>query len=190
MTSSPPLLELRDIVVGYHAPVVGPASLTIAPGEIVGLNGPNGVGKSTLLGAITGTARIFAGTVHRHAQLRIAHHRQRPERPSELPLRGRELLTLMQTDTADGPDWLTAHLDRPIDEFSGGQFQFLQTWACLRSPANLILLDEPTNNLDGAGIAHLSGWLTSLHPTRAVMLVSHESAFLRQHCTRLVELAQ
>ncbi len=190
MTSSLPLLELREIVVGYHAPVVGPVDLTIAPGEIVGLNGPNGAGKSTLLGAITGTARIFAGTVHRHGQLRIAHHRQRPERPSELPLRGRELLALMQADASGGPNWLTARLDRPVDELSGGQFQFLQTWACLRSPANLVLLDEPTNNLDGAGIAQLSAWLQSLHPTRAVMLVSHESDFLRQHCTRLVELAQ
>lgn len=182
------LLELDQLVAGYAQPVVGPVTLSIARGEILGLSGPNGCGKSTLLAAITGTARILSGAIRREPGLKLTHHRQRPERPAELPLRGAELLALMQADASEGPDWLKSELRRPIDELSGGQFQLLQTWACLRSPAALVLLDEPTNNLDGRGIAQLSQWLRHAHEGRAVMLVSHETDFLQEHCTRLHEL--
>jgi ATPase subunit of ABC transporter with duplicated ATPase domains len=182
------LLELDRLVAGYTRPVVGPVTLSVARGEILGLSGANGCGKSTLLAAITGTARILGGEIRRHRGLKVTHHRQRPERPSELPLRGAELLELMQADASEGPEWLAHQLQRPIDELSGGQFQFLQTWACLRSPADLVLLDEPTNNLDARGIAQLSQWLRHDSDDRAVMLVSHETAFLKEHCTRLHEL--
>jgi ATPase subunit of ABC transporter with duplicated ATPase domains len=182
------LLELDRLVVGYARPVVGPVSFSVSRGEILGLSGANGCGKSTVLAAITGTARIMGGAIHRQPGLKLAHHRQRPERPAELPLRGAELLALMQADASEGPDWLKPQLQRPIDELSGGQFQFLQTWACLRSRADLVLLDEPTNNLDVRGIAQLSQWLRENADDRAVMLVSHETEFLKAHCTRLHEL--
>ena len=53
------LLEVDSLVAGYTEPVVGPLSFALEPGEIVGLAGPSGVGKSTVLGAIIGSARVF-----------------------------------------------------------------------------------------------------------------------------------
>lgn len=184
-----PLIALDQVEAGYAGPVAGPASFHVARGEIVGLGGPNGSGKSTLLGAITGAARIFRGRIQRPADLRVSHHRQRPERPPELPLLGRELLALLAADHAATPAIIRPLLERPLRALSGGQFQLLQTWACLASPVDLVLLDEPTNNLDGPAIAALSDLLRGLGPERAALIVSHEQAFLRAHCDRIVELS-
>ena len=183
------LITLDQIEAGYAGPVAGPASFSVARGEIVGLGGPNGSGKSTLLRAITGAARIFSGHIERTAELRVSHHWQRPERPPELPLLGRELLALLAADRTTTPALIRPLLDRPLRTLSGGQFQLLQTWACLAAPVDLVLLDEPTNNLDGPAIAALSDLLRGLGPERAALIVSHEQEFLRGHCDRIVDLS-
>jgi len=183
-----PLARYDAVRAGYQHPVVGPVSFEIRPGEVLGLTGANGTGKSTLLNAITGVARIFSGAIERHPDLSISHHRQRPELPPELPLLGRELLGLFQVDLQTMPELVTPLLDKPLSEFSGGQFQFLQSCACLGSGASLVILDEPTNNLDGTAIAALSEMLANLQAHRSVLLVSHEQAFLRDQCSRMVDL--
>lgn len=183
------LVRLDQVNAGYAGPVAGPASFSIARGEIVGLGGPNGSGKSTLLRAITGAARIFSGHIERASGLRISHHWQRPERPPELPLLGRELLGLLADIRATTPEPIRPLLDRPVRALSGGQFQLLQTWACLAAPVDLVLLDEPTNNLDGPAIAALSDLLHGLGGERAALIVSHEHEFLRAHCHRIVDLS-
>ena len=183
-----PLARYDAVRAGYQHPVVGPVSFEIRPGEVLGLTGANGTGKSTLLNAITGVARIFSGAIERRPDLSISHHRQRPELPPELPLLGRELLGLFRVDIQKMPQLLTPLLDKPLSEFSGGQFQFLQACACLGSGADLVILDEPTNNLDGNAIAALSSILTHLDAHRSVLLVSHEQAFLREQCSRMVDL--
>jgi ABC-2 type transport system ATP-binding protein len=188
MTNQFPLLECRDLTAGYAEPVVGPASFVLHAGEVVGLHGKNGSGKSTLLGAITGATRIFSGEVRRSAGLRVAHHRQRPERSGQLPLTGFELLRL----TGAPPDQVTGFLREllsvRLDRLSGGQFQLIQTWACLGSPAQLVLLDEPTNNLDAAAMDALSEMLRREAERRAVLLVSHEGEFLEAACHRVIRL--
>lgn len=182
------LLELDAVVAGYAGPVVGPVSFTLAAGEVLGLEGPNGVGKSTLLGAITGTSRCFSGKVHRAPGVRVAHHRQRPELPPEVPMLGRELLRLTGAERTPAPALLQPLLDRPLSAFSGGQFQFLQAWACLGGDASVVLLDEPTNNLDQSGMDALSDLLRQYAPGRGVIMVSHEPDFLARHCSRIVEV--
>ncbi len=162
---------------------MGPVSFSVRAGEVLGLGGANGAGKSTLLKALTGTAKIFSGRILRAPEVRIAHHRQRPERPPELPLLGRELLALLDA-AADPPKLIQPLMERPIAEMSGGQYQFLQAWACLNSPVDVVLLDEPTNNLDGEAIDALGEMLNTLSTDRAVVLVSHEQAFLNAHCHR------
>jgi ATPase subunit of ABC transporter with duplicated ATPase domains len=183
-----PVLELREVVAGYTAPVIGPVSLALAPGEVVGLHGSNGSGKSTLLGAITGLSRIFSGEIRRAPGIRVSHHRQRPVRPPELPLTGHELLNLTGASPKEVPDSLRDLLAVRLDRLSGGQFQLLHIWACLGSPAELVLLDEPTNNLDPAAIAVLAEMLQGGDHRRAVLLVSHEGDFLRAVSGRTVRL--
>ncbi len=183
-----PLLECRELVAGYAGPVIGPVSFALHPAEVVGLHGSNGAGKSTILGAITGAVRIFSGEVRRRPGLKVAHHRQRPVRPAELPLTGSELLRLTGADPAKAPPALAALLPLRLDRLSGGQFQLLHTWACLGGAAQLVLLDEPTNNLDPGAIATLTQMLRQRENGRAVLVVSHEADFLSAVCNRVIRV--
>jgi len=182
------LLRVDEVMAGYMRPVVGPLSFSVAPGEVLGLGGPNGSGKSTILRAITGMARIFSGSIACSDDLTLAHQWQRPELPPELAVLGGELYALLGADIHASPEIVRPLLRKPLYALSGGQFQLIQTFACLCSPSRLVLMDEPTNNLDARALAALSKMLHELDPARAVILVSHETDFLNKHCTRVVEV--
>ena len=183
------LLSVEALVAGYRRPVVGPVIFDIRQGEAIGIRGPNGAGKSTLLKAIGGTARIFSGAiVRRRAGLRIAHQQQNPLPLEDIPLSGRELLRLTDAPEAALPDWISPLVGRRLDRLSGGQLQFLQVWACLKAPVDLVLLDEPTNNLDPKGARHMGEELLKMRDGPAVVIISHDAAFLASVCTRIVEI--
>jgi zinc transport system ATP-binding protein len=183
------LLELDAVVAGYEEAVVGPLSFLLESGEIVGLAGPSGSGKSTILRAIIGSARVFAGSVRRRKGLRVAIQSQSPTRLGEMPITGTEFLRLTAADRQAVPAPLSPLLSSRLDRLSGGQYQLLNVWACLGSAADLVLLDEPTNNMDGRAQSTLVGLLrASREERRAVLVISHEHDFLESVCTRLVEL--
>ncbi|MEW5708037.1 MAG: ATP-binding cassette domain-containing protein [Pseudomonadota bacterium] len=182
------LLELLDLEAGYGAPVVGPVSLRVARGEVVGLWGRNGSGKSTLLNALVGLARIFAGRIVKAAGARVAYDRQHGAPVTGLPVCAQDLIDLTGAHAERLPPFLRPMLRARLDTLSGGQRQFFQVWACLAAPADLVLLDEPTNNLDPWAETALAEALRSLGPDRAVLLVSHERDFLDRVCHRIVEI--
>ncbi|MBM3564054.1 MAG: ATP-binding cassette domain-containing protein [Alphaproteobacteria bacterium] len=183
-------VEVIDLVAGYDRPVVGPLSFNLAPGRVLGLSGPNGAGKSTLLAALIGAARIFGGSIRRPPGLRIAFQRQHPPQAHGLPLTGRELLELAAAPCAGLPEWLTPALDRRLDALSGGQRQFLHHWATLMSPADAVLLDEPTNNMDPVGMTELRKAIRGRAPNTAIALISHERDFLESVCDRIVRVGE
>lgn len=182
------ILQLKKVVAGYGKPVVGPVSFDVHKGEILGLGGYNGAGKTTILRVITGMCRLFAGTVRRTSSLTISHLWQRPEFLPELAVTGRELFALLGADPEDAPETIRPYINQPLYRLSGGQFQLLQALACIYSSADLVLMDEPTNNLDGRALEQLSRILQDMGPDRAVLLVSHEKSFLKDNCSRMVEL--
>jgi zinc transport system ATP-binding protein len=192
------LLELDGLVVGWSEPLFGPLSLRLAAGEVLGLWGANGSGKSTLLAAITGQARCFDGQLRLAPGVELAMQPQAPVRFAPLPVTGRELLRIAGVDAgadqgddpgADGlPPTLARVLGCRLDRISGGQYQLLCVWAALAGRARLVLLDEPTNNLDPTHTALLGDMLAARRADRAVLLVSHERPFLDAHCTRVLEL--
>ncbi|MFN8989382.1 MAG: ATP-binding cassette domain-containing protein [Betaproteobacteria bacterium] len=186
--SAEPLIALTDLQAGYDRPVVGPVCLHVAPGEVVALWGPNGCGKTTLLNAVGGGARVFSGTLVRRPGLRVAHQHQNPLPLHNVPLSGRELLGLTRADPGSLPDSARPLLSRRLSELSGGQLQFLQVWASLASPAALVLLDEPTNNVDPGGVALLEAALQGREATRGFVIVSHDRRFVESVATRVVEL--
>lgn len=189
MNAVQPLLEATELSAGYEGPVVGPLSFSVSPGEVLVLSGPNGSGKSTLLAAVLGTARIFSGDCRLGPGVELAWQCQQDTLPAEFPMTARELLALAGGDAGRLPADLRSVVDRRLDQLSGGQRQLMRVWAAIASPASLLLLDEPTNSLDPHTASLLSGYLQSLPGHRGVVLVCHESAFVRQVAHRVVEVA-
>ncbi|MFP4181488.1 ATP-binding cassette domain-containing protein [Thiohalospira sp.] len=179
------LLEAAGLVAGYAEPVAGPLDLRLGPGEIVGLAGPNGAGKSTLLRTLAGEPLVHAGGVRRSGG-ELALLPQRPPRPAEVPLTAREYLGLTGADPLPG---MGTWLDRRLDALSGGQFQLLAAQARLGSGAAVVLLDEPTNNLDPAAVEQVAGAIDAAAASgRGIVVVSHEGAFLERTCHRVREV--
>jgi len=188
---SAPLLVVDALVAGYSEPVVGPLSFEVHRGEIVGLAGANGSGKTTVLAAIIGTARIFGGGITCDRSAGVSVLRQFPVHLREMPITVGEMLRVTGSNTDRVPAVFQPLLGLRVDRLSGGQFQLLQAWACLGSPAALVLLDEPTNNMDPQAIAGLGALLTeSRDRGKGVLVISHEAALLDRVCTRVVQVAR
>ncbi len=188
---SPPLLAVQGLTAGYARPVVGPLSFEVHRGEIVGLAGANGSGKTTVLAAIIGTARVFGGGITCDRSAGVSVLRQFPVHLREMPITVAELLHATASNTDDVPSLFQPLLGTRVDRLSGGQFQLLQAWACLGSPAALVLLDEPTNNMDPQAIAALADLLlASRKRGKGVLVISHEATLLDTVCTRIVEVGR
>ena len=178
-------------MAGWERPATAPLEFVLESGRILGLTGANGVGKTTLLSALAGRARVFSGVLERRSGLRLALQTQDIPPVEGVPLSGRELLAL--TDAAvDGlPPWLVGRLDDRIDRLSGGQRHYLTLWAVLQAPADLVLLDEPTNNLDAAGVDHLASALRGLAGSgTGIVVVSHDHEFVEAVCDQVIVLRE
>lgn len=182
------LLQVDDLVVGYRAPVLGPVSFRLEAGRALGIVGANGGGKSTLLKALYGEARIFAGRVRRGEGVRFTCQQQQPVRLESVPLSVRDYLRLLDADREALPPRLAALAHRRLDALSGGQYQLLAVWACLASPAQVTLLDEPTNNLDPDGVALLTQWLRQRRPGHGLLLISHDVGFMAAVCDERLDI--
>lgn len=182
------LLQLDTVTVGYQKPVLANVSFMVQQGEVLGLSGSNGCGKSTLLKALSGEARVFSGSIVKAANLQISLQKQHPPRLANFPLSSHEYLRLMNADQAELPARLALLRYQRVDSLSGGQFQLLSIWACLASASQLVLLDEPTNNLDPAGVDLLLTMLDSRKPEQGIVLISHDKDFVQQATTRQLDL--
>ena len=182
------LLQVDELTAGYTRAVVGPVSFLVCTGDVIGIRGPNGSGKSTLLNAIAGSAKIFSGRVSKRPGLRVSHQQQSALTLDNVPLSGQELLGLTGATSESLPLWIKPHVKRRLDRLSGGQLQFLQVWACLKAPVDLILLDEPTNNVDPPGVEHMAEELARMRESHATMVISHDQRFLERVCTRVIAL--
>ncbi|HEX6700975.1 MAG TPA: ABC-F family ATP-binding cassette domain-containing protein [Gaiellaceae bacterium] len=210
--------------------MLGGVSLSLSPESRVGLVGPNGIGKSTLLRILAGLEEPDTGAVRRSPpSLAVGYLPQEHDvRPDET-LRGylarrtgvaeaeARLDALAQrladepslaADYADaldrflalGGDDLDARaaavlaevglaakpLDEPLAALSGGEAARAALAGILLARFDVFLLDEPTNDLDFAGLALLERFVADLRG--AVLVVSHDRSFLDRTVTRIVEL--
>lgn len=183
------LLRAEKLVAGWQQAATQPLDLSVGAGEIVGLTGPNGVGKSTLLAAFAGRAKVFSGRIEQLPGVRLTLQAQEVPPVVGMPLSGRELLALTGASPKGLPVWLADRLDSRLDRLSGGQRHYLTLWAILQAPADLVLLDEPTNHLDVAGVAHLTAHLRDRAAAGAgLLVVSHDTAFVDAVCDRVIVL--
>ena len=167
--------------------VVRDLSATILRGDKVGLIGPNGAGKTTLLKLILGECAPDEGTVRRGTQLQVAYFDQLREQL--------DLDATLEDFISPGSEWIEingrrthvksylgdflfspARAHSPIRSLSGGERNRLLLARLLARPANVLVLDEPTNDLDIETLEMLEDLLADYPGT--VFLVSHDRRFL------------
>ncbi len=168
-------------------PVVRDFSARIMRGDRVGLVGPNGAGKTTLLRMLLGETAPDSGEVHRGANVQVAYYDQQreqldPERTvADTVGDGNDTVTVGgQTRHVIGylGDFLFApeRARSPVRALSGGERNRLLLARLLTRPANVLVLDEPTNDLDLETLELLEEQLLEWPGT--LLLVSHDRRFL------------
>ncbi|HMC65877.1 MAG TPA: ABC transporter ATP-binding protein [Gemmataceae bacterium] len=177
-------------------------SLSIAPGEVFGLLGPNGSGKTTALRVLLGFLRPTAGKAaiagHDCWHDGVAARRHVAYLPGELRLyenmTGRQLVRflsrLREPGTTNGPEELARKfeidLDRPLIQLSSGMKRKVALLQVLVAQAPLLILDEPTNMLDPNMRDELLGQLRRARDQgQAVLFSSHVLAEVEQVCDRV-----
>jgi ATP-binding cassette subfamily F protein uup len=170
-------------------------TLTVLRGDKLGLLGPNGAGKTTLLKLILGTLAPQAGTVVQGSRLSVAYFDQMRE--------GLRLDASLEDTISPGSEWIEIGQTRkhvksylqdflfapersgsPVSSLSGGERNRLLLARLFARPANVLVLDEPTNDLDIETLELLEELLQSFNGT--VLLVSHDRAFLDGVVTSMV----
>jgi ATPase subunit of ABC transporter with duplicated ATPase domains len=180
------VVDLLDAGVSYGgAEVLKPIEWRIAPGERTGILGVNGAGKSTLLGLIAGTVQPTTGRVKRGKTVRIAVLDQRLADLDDIAhLRVSAVIADQRAAYVSGgvelsPGQLlerlgfsSAQLSTPVKDLSGGQKRRLQLLLILLEEPNVLILDEPTNDLDTDMLAAMEDLLDSWPGT--LLVVSHD----------------
>ncbi len=202
-----PIAELDRVAFSYPsaaAPALQDASLAIEPQDFLGVIGPNGGGKTTLLKILLGllepqkgTVKVFGKPPNRVRQ-RIGYVPQHasidpsvPATALDVVLMGRLRLSSWgatfghaHTRAAEDALALTGTLDlagRPIAELSGGQRQRVLIARALAAEAELLLLDEPTQGVDLHREREVLELLEHLNETMPIVMVSHDIHLVAAH---------
>ncbi len=177
-------------------PIVAPFSIRVHRGDCIGLVGPNGAGKTTLLKMLTGQLLPDSGTVKLGTNLEIATLDQKREdlNPEETLAhyltdgRGENLLVNGEQRHVTGymKEFLfqPEQARTPIRNLSGGERARLMLARIMSRPANLLILDEPTNDLDIETLDLLQEIVAGFPGT--VILVSHDRDFLDRTVTSTI----
>lgn len=190
------LIEARQICKSYtDKTLFKDFNLFIGPGSRVGLLGKNGCGKSTLIRCLLGEEPIDSGIVLRAEQLSVAYFEQKRE---ALDLN----LTVQKTLCPGGdtvifrgqPIHIRGYLDRflfspeqvelPVGKLSGGEQSRLLLAKLMLNEAKILVLDEPTNDLDIETLDVLQHCLTDFEG--GIILVTHDRYFLDQVATEII----
>ncbi|SDM78483.1 ATP-binding cassette, subfamily F, uup [Oryzisolibacter propanilivorax] len=180
--------ELTDVDKAFGGrTIVRGFSATLLRGDKVGLIGPNGAGKTTLLKLILGELQPDSGQVRRGANLQVAYFDQMRQAV--------DLDATLEDFISPGSEWIEigsqrkhvksylgdflfspARAHSPVRSLSGGERNRLLLARLFARPANVLVLDEPTNDLDIDTLELLEGLLQDYDGT--VFLVSHDRTFL------------
>jgi ATPase subunit of ABC transporter with duplicated ATPase domains len=190
------VVDLHEASVAYDDhEVLHQVEWRLAPGERTGILGANGAGKSTLLGLIAGTIEPTSGRVKRGKTVKVATLTQRlDELEDHLDDPVRTVIGRLRTTYTFGSGskaqdltpgqllerlgFASAQLSTPVKDLSGGQKRRLQLLLILLDQPNVLILDEPTNDLDTDMLAAMEDLLDSWPGT--LIVVSHDRYFLER----------
>ncbi|MBA1146312.1 ATP-binding cassette domain-containing protein [Ectothiorhodospiraceae bacterium WFHF3C12] len=182
------VVEARNITHGYDGkPLIRDFSIRIMRGDRIGLIGNNGVGKTTLLRILLGQLQPDQGTMKLGTNLEIAYFDQLREKldeektVSENVAEGRDHVTVNGKDRhiiGYLQDFLFSprRARQPVKALSGGERNRVILARLFTKPANVLVLDEPTNDLDVEMLEVLESQLVEFQGT--LLLVSHDRAFV------------
>lgn len=203
-----PVLSIQNLAAARRKNVIFEhVDLAVSEGEIVGISEPNGFGKTTLARIVCGLVKEKSGDVLLNGV------------PARSSLRKRNAFLVMQdsnyqlfSDSVEHELKLTIHKEAPQEaaiaevlrdmdleavrgrhplSLSGGQKQRLCIALAALSMAKLLLFDEPTSGLDYRNMQRVAEMIRKLaNEKRAVLVISHDNAFLNMACTRIVSLSR
>ena len=200
-----PVIDLRNVNFSYrHASVLENISFKIEDEEFFGIIGPNAAGKSTLLRLILGLVKPQNGTIKvfddnpEAVRGRIGYVPQHPTFRRDFPITVTEVVKLgqlgIQLDSADSRMCLDAAMnavelnsiaERRIATLSGGQLQRVLIARALACNPELLILDEPTANIDLPTEENIFGLLKQYNEHMTIVVVSHDIAFISGYVDRV-----
>lgn len=186
------VLDLLDVDAGYDGTtVIQDVTLHIGPADRIGVLGPNGAGKSTLLALITGDLAPMAGRVKRGKTVTVRQVSQRMAGLEELgDQRISDVVGRYRTSYRAGKDevspgqllerlgFTAAHQKVQVKELSGGQQRRLDLLLTLLEEPNVLVLDEPTNDMDTDMLAAMEDLLDTW--SGPLIVVSHDRYLLER----------
>lgn len=204
-----PVIEIENVSFAYKVePVLQEISLTIERGEFIGLVGPNGGGKSTLLKLILGLLHANKGRIKvlgrppKKGRKKIGYVPQYTTFKREFPITVEDtvLLGLLgkshtifgysneERELADHA-MREAQIEnlkhRQLNTLSGGQFQRVLIARALISSPEILILDEPTANIDLRVEENIFDLLKALNQRSTIIVVSHDIGFISEYVNRV-----
>ncbi|MCP4836363.1 MAG: ABC-F family ATP-binding cassette domain-containing protein [Phycisphaera sp.] len=179
-------------------------SISIRPGDRIGVIGPNGAGKTTLIRSILGDIEADSGKVRRSPRLAVGWFRQNQDHLDT----ERTIWEYLQKTMGDADPqgqvreqdarnlagaflFSGAEMEKTIDQLSGGERARMVLAGLVASPMNLLVLDEPSNHLDIPSAERLERALVNYGDAKegrggALVLISHDRALVEATCTTLI----
>jgi ATP-binding cassette subfamily F protein uup len=190
------LVELKEVSKSYgEKKILSNFSLKVGPNTRLGLMGRNGVGKSTLIRLIAGGEEGDTGTIERADRLQVSYFEQNRDAldpdisvlrsvcpyGETIEFQGRKMHVRGYLDRFlfSGPN-----VDVLVGKLSGGEQARLLLAQLMLRPANLLILDEPTNDLDMQTLGLLEDCLEEF--PGAVILVTHDRSFMNAVCNQIL----
>lgn len=208
------IINIDNVSFSYNRiPVVSEINLAVSEGEFLGIIGPNAGGKSTLLKLILGLLQPDTGKITvfgkrpEKGRSRIGYVPQHPAFSRDFPINVRDAVLLGRLGetrwyggyTQEDKDIAISALDaveigniknQTIDSLSGGQLQRVLIARALASKPDILILDEPTANIDTRAEEDIFALLKQYNDHMTIIVVSHDIGFISGYVDRVACLNQ
>ena len=188
------LLDIKDLTFGYTSDNIlfKDISFTLKKGEVLGIIGKNGKGKSTLLNTIAGELKQISGSVDYHGttqmghfgQTNISHLNPKNNVMDEIYLGNSKLAESTVRNICGSMMFPGDSAKKSISLLSGGEKSRVMLGQIIARDVNLLFLDEPTNHLDMDSIDALTTAIENFEGS--AIIVTHSEELLRRVCDRLI----